>query len=75
MISYVRKLAGEIDPRGTGTHGEGAAADYVDDHLADLGLPVERQMFRAESSKNDFAMAINLMALLVEVDSRMTNNL
>lgn len=64
MISHVRKLAGEIGPRGTGTAGEAAAADYVADRLADLGLSVEWQTFRAVSSQNDFAMAINLMALL-----------
>ena len=44
MLSHVRKLAGEIGPRGTGTPGEAAAADFVAGRISALGLPVERVM-------------------------------
>ena len=64
MLSHVRTLATEIGPRGTGTPNEAAAADYVADHLSALGLPVERQSFRAVASQNAFPMAINLVTLL-----------
>jgi len=60
----VQVLAGEIGPRGTGTSGEAAAADYVAQCLARLGLPVERQEFRAVADQNGFPLAVNLVALL-----------
>jgi hypothetical protein len=63
----VRVLAGEIGPRGTGTPGEAAAADYVARHLARLGLAVERQGFRAVADQNAFPLAVNLVALLAVV--------
>jgi hypothetical protein len=63
----VRVLAGEIGPRGTGTPGEAAAADYVARHLARLGLAVERQRFRAVADQNAFPLAVNLVALLAVV--------
>jgi hypothetical protein len=64
MLSHVRVLAQEIGPRGTGTAGEEAAADYVADRLSALGLPIERQAFRAVASQNAFPLAIDLLALL-----------
>ena len=64
MLSHVHTLAGEIGPRGTGTPGEAAAADFVAGRIAALGLPVERQTFRAVASQNEFPMGINLVALL-----------
>jgi hypothetical protein len=64
MLSDVRVLAAEIGPRGTGTSGESAAADYVAKRLSALGLPVERQVFRAVASQNAFPLAIDLVALL-----------
>jgi len=67
MLSDVRILAGEIGPRGTGTPGERAAADYVAERLLALGLPVERQVFRAVTSQNAFALAIAMMSLLAFV--------
>jgi hypothetical protein len=63
----VRVLAGEIGPRGTGTPGEAAAADYVARHLARLELAVERQRFRAVADQNAFPLAVNLVALLAVV--------
>ncbi len=62
-LEYVRVLAGEIGPRGTGTAGEAAAADYVAGRLAELGLPVERHEFRAIASQNAFPLAVDLLAL------------
>lgn len=64
MLGHVQHLAGAIGPRGTGTPGEAAAADYVVGCLADLGLPVERQVFRAVTSQNAYAVAIDLVMLL-----------
>jgi acetylornithine deacetylase/succinyl-diaminopimelate desuccinylase-like protein len=67
MLSDVQALAGGIGPRGTGTAGEAAAADFVAERLSRLGLPVEWQTFRAVASQNAFPMAINLVALLAVV--------
>ncbi len=64
LPEHVRVLAGEIGPRGTGTVGEAAAADYVAGRLAELGLPVERDEFRAVASQNAFPLAADLVALL-----------
>jgi hypothetical protein len=64
MFSHVRYLAGEIGPRGTGTLGEAAAAEYVTECLTSLGCQTERQEFRAVGSQNAFPIAINLVALL-----------
>ena len=64
MFSHVRYLAGEIGPRGTGTQGEAAAAEYVKEILTSLGCQTERQEFRAVGSQNAFPIAINLVALL-----------
>ena len=65
--THVDYLAGEIGPRGTGTAGEAAAADYVAGQLANLSLPVERQTFRAVASQNAFPMAVDLAALLAVI--------
>ncbi len=67
MLSDVRVLAAEIGPRGTGTCGESAAADHVAERLSGLGLPVERQVFRAVASQNAFPLAIDLVAVLAFV--------
>lgn len=67
LVEPVRVLAGEIGPRGTGTPGEAAAADYVARHLARLELAVERQRFRAVADQNAFPLAVNLVALLAVV--------
>jgi Peptidase family M28 len=67
LLSDVRVLAEEIGPRGTGTSGETAAADYVAERLSALGLPVERQVFRAVASQNAFPLVIDLVALLAYV--------
>jgi len=64
MLSHLHTLAGEIGPRGTGTPGETAAADFVGNYLSELGLPIERQSFRAVASQNAFPLAIDLIALL-----------
>ena len=64
MLSDVQALAGQIGPRGTGTSGERAAADYVAGLLALRGVEVERQTFRAVGSQNAFPLAIDLMVLL-----------
>jgi hypothetical protein len=64
MLSDVQALAAEIGPRGTGTPGEEAAAEFVADRLAALGLGVERESFRAVASQNAFPLAIDLLALL-----------
>jgi hypothetical protein len=60
----VQALAGEIGPRGTGTTGEEAAADFVAGRLSALGVPVERQLFRAVPTQNAFPLAIDLVALI-----------
>jgi len=64
MLSDVPALAEEIGPRGTGTRGEKAAASFVADRLAALGLEVEGESFRAVASQNAFPLAIDLLALL-----------
>ena len=64
MLSDVQALAGEIGPRGTGTSGEEAAAEFVADRLSALGLQVERESFRAVASQNAFPLVIDLVALL-----------
>jgi hypothetical protein len=64
MLAHAQALAGEIGPRGTGTPGEEAAARYVAEQLSVLGLPIERQTFRAVASQNAFPLAIDLLALL-----------
>jgi acetylornithine deacetylase/succinyl-diaminopimelate desuccinylase-like protein len=64
MLTHVQTLAGEIGPRGTGTPGEEAAADYVAERLSALGLPLERQTFQAVVSQNAFPLAISVVALL-----------
>jgi hypothetical protein len=64
ILTHVEHLAGEIGPRGTGTPGEAAAADYVTDRLNAMGLSVECQEFRAVASQNAFAVAIDLLALI-----------
>ena len=64
MLSDVQVLAAGIGPRGTGTSGEEAAADFVAQRLLALGLQVERQTFRAVASQNAFPLAIDLVALL-----------
>jgi len=67
MLTHARALAGEIGPRGTGTPGEEAAADYVVEQLAALGLQVERHLFPAVASQNAFPLAISAVALLAVV--------
>jgi len=64
MLHDVQVLAGKIGPRGTGTSGEQAAADYVAERLALHRPEVERHLFRAVSSQNAFPLAIDLVALL-----------
>jgi hypothetical protein len=66
-LAHVSALAAEIGPRGTGTPGEAAAADYVAARLTTLGLPVERRAFRAVSSQNAFPLSIALVALLAVI--------
>lgn len=67
LLDDVRHLASEIGPRGTGSNGEAAAADYVAGRLSALGLPIEQQTFRAVASQNAFPLAIDLLALLAVV--------
>jgi hypothetical protein len=67
MLSDVGILAGKIGPRGTGTPGERAAADYVAERLLAFALPVERQIFQAVTSQNAFALAIAMISLLAFV--------
>jgi len=67
LLDDVQHLAGTIGPRGTGTPAEAAAADYMAERLAGLGLPVERWTFRAVASQNAFPLAIALVALLAVV--------
>jgi hypothetical protein len=64
MLSHLHVLAGEIGPRGTGTAGERAAADFVAERLSELGLPVERQAFHAVASQNAFPLAVDALAIL-----------
>jgi len=59
----VHALAAEIGPRGTGTAGEAAAADYASGRLAALGLPVTTRNFRAVHSQNAFPLAADVLAL------------
>jgi hypothetical protein len=75
MLADVYALAEEIGPRGTGTPGEAAAADYVADRLANLELSVKRPSFRAVASQNAFPMAINTVALLAAVLYTLDRNL
>jgi hypothetical protein len=63
LLADVHALADTIGPRGTGTAGEHAAADYVAARLDQLDLPVTRRQFRATSSQNAFPMASALLAL------------
>jgi len=63
LLADVRELADAIGPRGTGTAGERAAADFVAARLAALGLPVARQSFRAAASQNAFPLASALLVL------------
>lgn len=67
LLEHVQALAGEIGPRGTGTPGEAAAADYVARYLTTLGLPAEPSEFRAVASQNAFPLAVDLVALLAVV--------
>jgi len=67
MLSHLRTLAGEIGPRGTGTPGERAAADFVAERLSELGLPTERQAFHAVASQNAFPLAVDALALLAVI--------
>jgi hypothetical protein len=64
LLGTVRALAGGIGPRGTGTAAEASARDLVADRLAALGLPVQRQEFRAVASQNAFPLAIDALALV-----------
>jgi hypothetical protein len=64
MLSHVQMLAGKIGPRGTGTPGEAAAADYVAQCLSAFGLTSASWTFRAVASQNAFPLAICLMALV-----------
>ncbi len=64
MLPDVQVLAGEIGPRGTGTAGEEAAAEFVAARLSALEIPMERQTFQAVASQNAFPLAIDLVALL-----------
>ena len=63
LLADVCELADTIGPRGTGTAGERAAADYVAARLSALGLPVARSELRATSSQNAFPLASALLAL------------
>ena len=67
MLCAVQTLASTIGPRGTGTSGEAAAAEFVADRVAALGLPVERHTFPAVPSQNTFALAIDWVALAAVV--------
>jgi hypothetical protein len=67
LLSDLHALAGDIGPRGTGTPGEQAAAEYVAGRLAALGLPIERHTFRAVGSQNAFPLTIDLVALFAVV--------
>ena len=63
MLRNLDTLAREIGPRGTGTAGEAAAADFVATRVSELGLPLEWQKFRAVTSQNAFPLAIDWLAL------------
>ncbi len=67
MLEHVFALSEEIGPRGTGTPAEAAAGEYVAARLADLGLAVERQTFRAVASQNAFPLAVDVVGLLAVV--------
>ncbi len=67
MHSDVWALADDIGPRGTGTLGETAAAEFVASRLSALGLQVEGESFRAVASQNAFPLAIDLVALIAVV--------
>jgi hypothetical protein len=62
-LEHVQWLAGTIGPRGTGTSGEKAAADYVAGVLRQHGLPAERRTFPAVSSQNAYPLAVDVLAL------------
>jgi len=64
LFAHVHALAEEIGPRGTGTAGEAAAAAYVKDRLAALGLTPGESTFAAVPSQNVFPLAIDAAALL-----------
>lgn len=63
MLADLRALAEEIGPRGTGTGGERAAADFVAARLDAMGLDVQRRTFYAVASQNAFPLAIDALAL------------
>ncbi len=63
MLADLRALAEEIGPRGTGTDGERAAADFVARRLDAMGLGVQRRTFYAVASQNAFPLAIDTLAL------------
>jgi hypothetical protein len=67
VLEDVRVLAGDVGPRGTGTPGEAAAADYVAGRLSALGLSAEQHPLRAVASQNSFPLAIDLLVLLAVV--------
>jgi hypothetical protein len=67
LLDDVRALAAGIGPRGTGSDGEAAAADYVAQRLSGLGLPSEQHAFRAVASQNAFPLAIDLVVLIAVV--------
>jgi hypothetical protein len=52
VLADVQQLAGEIGPRGTGTHAEAVAADYVAGRLESLGVAPERIPCRAVATQN-----------------------
>ena len=64
LLADVSELADRIGPRGTGTPGERAAADYVAGRLDALGLAVSRREFCATSSQNAFPLASAVLALI-----------
>ncbi|MCX6035641.1 MAG: M28 family peptidase [Chloroflexi bacterium] len=64
LLEDVYYLAGTIGPRGTGTPAEAAAADYVAERLADLGLVPEKHAIRSVPSQNAFPIAISLVTVL-----------
>ncbi len=63
LLADVHALAVSIGPRGTGTTAERAAADFVADRLAALGLSAWRSEFRATASQNAFPLASAALAL------------
>jgi len=62
--AHIRFLAERIGPRGTGTHEEILAADYVADCLTKWGIPFERLSCRTIVSMNHYPISINMMGLL-----------